>query len=678
MALFFPAIASPRSILPVMPGGTARSTDRIWFVNGINTTPEQQFETMKAIANRAGQPVIGIHNGTRNGVIDAGQAGLDTYNLGNNPATKTLRDALYAELKANNPVHIFAHSQGTIITNNALKEVAKSLKAEGLSFCEILSKLNRVKVETYGSPVKEFINGPSYIHYCNSGDPVCNFGLPALAAGVAAMVFAPVAIIGGVLIYSELTSNYGGNARLVSIPPFSIKPFDNHKVLEYITDRMNAYSFPPPPGCTAQLFLFDTSGSMAQGGKWEGELKALVELLERYGKSNKERRTFHHVSIMSFGGACSKSSNQTLFDFTTDVEGVAKSLPSALPKPAGSTPLMLSSEVAFDKLDEFSSRNPWIDTWGLTLVSDGEDTCGDVSGAVRPNNVWGYGGRSAGGSALLSKVPKNMKIDSVGYDLAPGSKGERDLQYMAHVTGGKYYNAADPRQLRRAIQRLTESYSPRIVALNEAQSPKFAAALDKAGEALQKKRAPEALKFYRELEADFRREGISSPELYFNLAQALEANDRYKGAAEYYGLYLKNSPQAADRAVVEQRIATLKQDYRDQFEYYLKIIESDLAYLKDYYKDLYNKNTNLLAAEFAGFVTEKGEFYTNLQDVLEVRAKWLENDSKDLSDSLYNLSDRIDKPSFDRDAVSLLTLPISQLEEILELLKKDKTKFMDI
>lgn len=64
---------------------------------------------------------------------------------------------------------------------------------------------------------------------------------------------------------------------------------------------------------------------------------------------------------------------------------------------------------------------------------------------------------------------------------------------------------------------------------------------------------------------------------------------------EYYQLYLKSNPQAADRAVVEQKIIQLKQDYKDQFEYYMKIIESDLAYWKKYYEALFNQRNEALA-----------------------------------------------------------------------------------
>ena len=674
---YSPAVHSVGSVPAVKPHGFSLSAERIWFINGIDTKADNQYETMQLIADRTHQEVIGIRNATEGPISDIGQAAEDLFMPGNNLATKTLRDAVLSELDSDNEVHLFAHSQGTIIVNNALKDIIGKLKARGLGFCEILDKLNLIKIENYGSPVKQFVDGPSYIHYCNKLDPFCNLALGAAALKVVSLIplARPVVILarvlGAALEHAEETANYGGNALIISLSPGAFNP---HAVREYLTDRINALPFPPAPHCTAELFLFDTSGSMADAGKWDGGLSSLLELLKNYDERNKAHQEYFQISIMSFAGECSTSNNRTLFEFTSDVKTILNGLPRALPRPGGGTPLMLSLEVALDKLDEFKKKNPSIPESGVCLITDGEDTCGQI----RPDTVWGNGGRGAQSSALRSMVPANTRINAIGYDLAPGSRGERDLQYMSFVTGGRYYNAADPRQLRRAIQKTTQSYFARPIVLAEAQSTKFRETADKAAIALQKKNSTESLKLYRQLEAGFKRDGVNSAELYFNVAQALEANDRYKGAIEYYQLYLKNNPQAADRALIEQKMIQLKQDYKDQFEYYLKIIESDLAYLKKYYETLFNQRNEVLASDFAGFVTEKGEFYTNLQDVLEVSSTELKNHAKDLSDGLYNLSDRVNSKSFDRDAVSLLTVPISELEEILELLKNNKARLTSI
>ena len=55
----------------------------------------------------------------------------------------------------------------------------------------------------------------------------------------------------------------------------------------------------------------------------------------------------------------------------------------------------------------------------------------------------------------------------------------------------------------------------------------------------------------------------------------------------------------------------------------------------------------------------------------------MENGAKDLSDSLYTLSDHVNDPDFDRTAVSLLTTPIGQLEELSDLLKENRNKLVD-
>ena len=680
--MYYLSNTSPLQVTPVQPMGRIGAGEVIWYVNGVLTNPIEQFNTMKAIANRSGHPVIGIRNTSYGYGSDFGQAGLDLIGSPNNPATETLTNALYNELKKNDTrgVHLFAHSQGTEIVNNAIKGVKRKFETiDKLSFCQVLNKLSLIKAEIFGSPVSNFVNGPAYIHICNYEDPVCN----AFGFGQRGWRKRKDNQIEDEIRSSEIKKSktqadvYGANSYVFNFNrdyPGNTPGTDHSIDNVYIPNR-GAAIFPLPPVCSAKLFLFDTSGSMADAGKWDGELKSALEALKNYEDLTEVKTQFFPTTFLSFAGECSENSVKKLFDFDVDVAKISKQLPNILPRPGGSTPLYISFDVAINILNKYLKDNPYIEEKSLYVLSDGEDTCEQ---SIQPSGSFsGYGKQSGKKSALLANLPQNTKVYSIGYDLPAGSKGERDLQYMAFVSGGKYYNAADARQLKRALQKLTQSYFPKNITLSDSQLPKFQDALDKAGIALQKKKAEEALKLYRKLEADFKRDGIISPELYFNIAQSLEANDRYKSAVEYYQLYLKSNAQTADKTLVEQKIVTLKQDYKDQFEYYLKVIESDLTYLKKYYKDLFNQNNNALAAEFAGFVTEKGEFYTNLQDILEIQDVKIKDHSKDLSDGLYDLSDRIDSPSFDRDAVSLLTVPIDELEQILGLLKTNKTKFLN-
>lgn len=697
----------------IIPVNKTSGGETIWYINGIFTDIGGQYATMKLIAQQTKQQIIGIRNSTEAGLADVYQTKADIERRGNNEATTTLAKLLYQKLSVKNTteeIHLLAHSQGTVIVRNAIESVKKSFEDEGKNFCEVLEKLSLIKAEIYGSPVFEFPTGPSYYHSCNYNDPVCDGTIvpqPGVRpresreirdrdAGVSknAQYLSDCGLTIPSLLLPSFSSSrqaiikskmYGGNANVdnfdcrVTIKILS--PTDNELLADHLINSLylkrraiTGVSFPPPPSCFAKLFLFDTSGSMGEAGKWDGELKGALEALKNYEELTEAKTQFFPTTFLSFAGECSENSVNKLFEFDVDVAKISKQLPNILPKPSGGTPLYISFEVASKMLKDYLTANPYIEESSLYVCSDGEDKCEQ---GIQPDGSYsGYGKNSGKKSSLLANLPKNTKVYSIGYDLSAGSKGERDLQYMAFISGGKYYNAADPRQLKRALQKLSQSYFPKTIALSDSQMPKFRDTLNKAGIALQKKKADEALKFYRQLEADFKRDGINNPELYFNLAQSLEANDRYKGAVEYYQRYLQSNSQAADKALVEQKIAILKQDYKDQFEYYLKIIESDSTYLKKYYQDLFDKRNNDLAAEFAGFVTEKGEFYKNLQDILEIQDKEIKNHTKDLSDGLYDLSDRIDSPSFDRDAVSLLTIPISKLEEILELLNKNKSTFM--
>lgn len=672
--MYIPSRSSPNSILPVTPTNGILSQERIWYVNGVLTKLEKQVTTMQDIANQSHQPVIGIRNASYGLMTDYVQTlkDLRVFGTPDNQATETLTDALYEELKNNRAVHLLGHSQGTVIIRNAINNVKEKFESvEKLSFCEVLQKLGLIRAELYGSPEDEFVNGPAYVHSCNYGDPVCSVLVPRIA--VDAKISVELFLTGTSKTLAEVygAKSFRNNVFRPVTPSGFLEPHDISNYLRYF--RGPDVVFPLPPSCdSAYLYLMDTSGSMGSAGKLQAAKQAALDSLANLEKLSEDKSRFAPASVFSFAGECSESSTHKLIDFKIEVDQISRDLPNRLPSANGETPLPQAIDVASKAMEDYMAKHDFIKEGYVIVLSDGESTCGPF----RPAAVYAYGrGRNIN---LIHNFPANTKFLTVGFGLAAGSAGERDLQYLAFATNGKYYNAADPRQLKRAFQKLTQSYFPKPIALPDSQSPRFREASDRAGLALQKKNSIEALKLYRQLETGFKRDGISSGELYFNLAQALEANDRYKGAMEYYQAYLKSNPQAADKALVEQKIIQLKQDYKDQFEYYIKIIESDLAYLKKYYETLFNQRNEVLASDFAGFVTEKGEFYTNLQDVLEVNSPELKNHSKDLSDGLYNLSDRVNSKSFDRDAISLLTVPISELEEILELLKRDKAKFMNI
>ncbi len=421
----------------------------------------------------------------------------------------------------------------------------------------------------------------------------------------------------------------------------------------------------------ATIFLFDTSGSMQENDKiGQSRASALYSLNSIKSRAGNGGIT-PPISILSFSGACSPASTRQLLPFTDDLRQAESTIRSGLPMPGGETPLPQARQAAQELLSEYLENNP-IPDGRVILLSDGLSTCG----AVRPAGSYGFarsGKSSKTGNQSSGAGSSQIRYLTIGFDVPPGSPAERDLQYLASSSKGKYFNAPDQRQLTRVFERFIQTYNPKRLITESKEDEKWSSDFAEGVEAI-------GNRDYELAKQKFQRVISIAPgnsASLYNLALALEANDRYKGAVEYYRLYLQNNPQAADKVIVEQKITELRRDYQDQFEYYLKIIESDMAYLKKYYASLFNKSNDALAAEFAGFVAEKGEFYTNLPDILEVKAKWLESSSKDLSSSLYDLSDLIGKPDFDRSAVSLLTVSIAYLEDdILKPLTKDKAKFI--
>jgi Mg-chelatase subunit ChlD len=390
------------------------------------------------------------------------------------------------------------------------------------------------------------------------------------------------------------------------------------------------------------LFLFDVSGSMNENGKIgqarDAGLDALREMREGGGENSSP------VSIMTFSGACGGNTTRNLLSFTNSLSD-AETVMRRLPAPGGETPLPQAKDTAWAEMERFLAAKPNIKEGRIVVLSDGQSTCG----AIRPPGVFSRD------ITTVSRSDSKIKFFTIGLDVPAGSIAERDLQYLASETGGKYFAASDRRQLIRAFQKQVRRFAPR---------PCSAANADFSGGL----RAFTDSDYGLALES-FRRYAAANPDDscgVYNLALAFEANDRYKTAAEFYRQYLNSASASPDRAKIEQKIVQLNQDYADQFDYFINLIQSDADYLRRYYDSIFNRSSADLAQEFNGFVYEKGNFYKTLPEILEVSERWLINDAKDISSSIDTLSRRSRLESFDRDAVSLLTVPISEIRDLLE------------
>jgi len=153
--------------------GTKPSGERLIYINGINTPLAAQQSTMQSIANKTGAEVLGIHNSTEGFIGDLRQSAGDKVDKGKNAAVDSAADTIYQELKAGRGVHLFAHSQGALVTSRALTDVRNRLMVEdGMTAQQAEQAMSNIKVETFGGAAAKFPDGPQYVHYINRGDPV--------------------------------------------------------------------------------------------------------------------------------------------------------------------------------------------------------------------------------------------------------------------------------------------------------------------------------------------------------------------------------------------------------------------------------------------------------------------------------------------------------------------------
>lgn len=402
------------------------------------------------------------------------------------------------------------------------------------------------------------------------------------------------------------------------------------------------------------LYVFDTSGSMLEGNKHlANRISALNSLATiKFVQSSRPRR--RAISVMTFGGDCSEAAVKTLADFTPDLDRIESVLENQLPWPAGGTPLTIARARAARVAEAFKRTDPqYIKKVKIVVMSDGEDTCGEV----RPQGAYSRPSQLAGDESHVQYL-------TIGFDVAAGSRAERDLQYLAASSGGRYVSARDPGQLSRAFERLLTVYRPRPSPGVDSVPAEARATFRQGIRALYDRDYPKARDAFRAYVAAQPRD----PAGVFNLATALEASEQYRGAADAYQRYTSLAPGARDRSRVLERIPRMRANHADHFAYQVELVRSDLAYLENYYERLFNQDNASLAAEFRGFVREKGEFYASLSDALEIEAPWVEQAERDVGQALRTLARRVDSPTFDRDAVSLLAVPIGHLEELVQAL----------
>ena len=162
-------------------------------VNGINTNVAGHRQEMAALQAQTGGQVVGLHNATQGLGNDLLQAAQDWAGFGNNPAVQSLKQTILAQLAAGQPIHLVGYSQGALIVARALELVRDTLiqqhtgavqaahpdwtpqqvQAEATRLAE--QQMHNIQVETFGGAGSNYPNGPQYVHYVNTNDPVARF-----------------------------------------------------------------------------------------------------------------------------------------------------------------------------------------------------------------------------------------------------------------------------------------------------------------------------------------------------------------------------------------------------------------------------------------------------------------------------------------------------------------------
>lgn len=172
---------------------------RIYFTNGINNTEDNLCKTITALAESQCAEVVGIYNATYadkrldgkgvgmlNDVADCMDA-IDESSK--SAATARMKDSLVADLKAGKkPVKLFAHSEGGLNTQTALREAQKKLASErryqlldaGMPDEDAIREadnyatqmMGNVEVTSFGTAANGWVPGPVYTQYENSADAV--------------------------------------------------------------------------------------------------------------------------------------------------------------------------------------------------------------------------------------------------------------------------------------------------------------------------------------------------------------------------------------------------------------------------------------------------------------------------------------------------------------------------
>ncbi|MFI5385014.1 MAG: DUF4157 domain-containing protein [Fimbriimonadales bacterium] len=148
------------------------------FVNGIDTTLADHYRAAQRLANTLNVTVVGVYNASGGMGTDLVQCAADKFfDRSGNPAVATMSRLIrtYGDArKPNGGMHIFAHSQGSLIVSEALRQAQRTG-----------ADLRGNDVTTFGNAAFTYPAGPQYHHYIHDDDAVAgSVGTGSLISGL--------------------------------------------------------------------------------------------------------------------------------------------------------------------------------------------------------------------------------------------------------------------------------------------------------------------------------------------------------------------------------------------------------------------------------------------------------------------------------------------------------------
>ncbi len=249
--------------------GSVRPSQCIWaFINGILYTKEEALEAATRISTMAeGERVLTMPNDTRNIGIDFAECILLKTSVGTPiilRAVNFVRYLIALEKEEQAPIIIFAHSQGAIILERALKVIEPS-------------EAKRLRIFTFGGG--SFIpSGNSHFdshNYASAADAVCRLGSPILQLLALRRYYAHKAG----LIDAQMMQQWASQDAILQLDSI-----DTKVVQKYIEERIKQYQNELER--ISNLTILDPD----PGSQWKHEFisacyqKVVQEIVQKYRK----------------------------------------------------------------------------------------------------------------------------------------------------------------------------------------------------------------------------------------------------------------------------------------------------------------------------------------------------------------------------------------------------------